>query len=148
MKKKKIKNRKAENRKRRFLYVSIAISVFLLCGSIAFVSLRFFASHPFVSPLPIMSVSGGAKKSSQKNVVIQEISDQLHHAAISYKSIQMLDSATCRITLSDDSQVILSTAKDISAQIASLQLITTRLTMEGKRFSRLDLRYNQPVIVF
>ena len=77
---------------------------------------------------------------------MQEIKKALNQVDIPYADIHVIDSNTWQITLNGNEQVIISTNKDISQQIASLQLITTRLTMEGKRFSRLDLRYDQPVL--
>jgi hypothetical protein len=52
------------------------------------------------------------------------------------------------VILSEQEEVIFSSKKDIQSQIASLQLITKRLTIEGKRFKSLDFRYDKPLIVF
>ena len=51
------------------------------------------------------------------------------------------------LTLQNGGKVTFSSQKDIMMQIASLQYILSHLTMEGREFSSLDLRFDQPVIV-
>jgi len=50
------------------------------------------------------------------------------------------------VQLKDKSQIIFSEQKNIDSQISSLQFILTRLTMEGKGFNQLDLRFDKPVV--
>ena len=50
------------------------------------------------------------------------------------------------VQLKGGKNVIFSTQKGITEQISSLQFILTRLTMEGKLFRQLDLRFDKPVI--
>ena len=52
------------------------------------------------------------------------------------------------ITLGKNQEAIISTDGNIAKQLASLQLITRQLTMEGKRFVRIDLRFDKPVVSF
>lgn len=52
------------------------------------------------------------------------------------------------IRLPDQSEVIFSLEKDMEKQVASLQLILSRSKIEGKPFSKLDLRFDKPVAVF
>lgn len=145
MKKKAIKNRKVEFRNKRLLFGAIFLSIVFVTGSIIFVLLRFIVLQKYVSPIPLTIRQDVVKKNSLSDTFISEVKEKLTQASISYNQIKLTNSFTCIITLSDGSEVILGTNKDIAQQIASLQLITSRLTMEGKRFSRIDLRYNQPV---
>ena len=45
-------------------------------------------------------------------------------------------------------QVIVSLQKDLTLQIASLQLTIAHLTIEGKQFKQLDFRFDKPVLTF
>jgi hypothetical protein len=65
---------------------------------------------------------------------------------IEYASIKTSGSDLI-VQLKNGTNVTFSSKKDIILQISSLQYILTRLTMEGKLFSRLDLRFEKPVIV-
>lgn len=51
------------------------------------------------------------------------------------------------ITLKAGEAVTVSKNKNIDQQLSSLQLIQSRLKIEGKDFKSLDLRFAQPVIV-
>lgn len=50
--------------------------------------------------------------------------------------------------LKDGGEVIFSTQEDFTPQIESLQIILTSLTIEGKRFKKIDLRYIRPIVVY
>ena len=93
----------------------------------------------YVSPLA--SVKGLTTDANQSH--IEKLLKEKH---IRYQSIEP-DDETYMLMLQDDQQVVFSAKKDITVQISSLQFILSRLTMEGKEFSRLDLRFEKPVIV-
>ncbi len=86
----------------------------------------------------------------------QQISNQRHDQLqgelekynIPFTRVDISSDSSYLVTLNDGSQVIISTDKNIENQISSLQLILSRLTIEGKRFKSLDFRYDKPVIVF
>lgn len=96
----------------------------------------------FVSPLApnykINSVSSGDKSS-------QLLSKKLKEKNIEFEKIETKDNLQ-RVLLSNKSEVIMSRDKDIDSQLASLQFILARLTMEGKGFKSLDLRFDKPVV--
>lgn len=52
------------------------------------------------------------------------------------------------VRLEGDELTIFSTFKELKIQINSLQLILTRAKIEGKKISRLDLRFDKPVVVY
>ena len=56
--------------------------------------------------------------------------------------------ASLIVELENEGVVILSSKKDIRSQISSLQLILSRLTIEGKKLKILDFRYDNPVVSF
>lgn len=51
------------------------------------------------------------------------------------------------VTVSGNGQVFFSRVKDIGSQVDSLQIILTRLTIEGKEFKKIDFQYEKPIIV-
>lgn len=50
--------------------------------------------------------------------------------------------------LQDGTSVIFSTDQDIVKQVSSLQIILSRLTIEGKKATKIDFRYETPIIVY
>jgi hypothetical protein len=98
-----------------------------------------------VSPLPTL-LSKLHLSSSVEDEQIRDIEKQLAQRSIAYTGITA-GSEDATILVQDQGDVIISTEKDVSKQISSLQLILTRLTMEGKHFAKLDLRFDKPVIV-
>lgn len=66
---------------------------------------------------------------------------------ITYKSIKKTDFGY-EIILANNSLVLLSNQKDLKSQIASLQLIQSHFTIEGKTIKNIDFRFNEPVVSF
>jgi hypothetical protein len=135
-------------KRRRFIrrvvfYSSILFALAIVCIGFAFYSLWSKFEKPlFVSPLPSTQVA----QADQGEEVVQQIEANLQKKQINYTSVSRQDDAYI-ITLQDNSKVTFSSQKDIMSQIASLQYILSHLTMEGRQFSSLDLRFDQPVIV-
>lgn len=48
----------------------------------------------------------------------------------------------------DGSLVLLDSSKNLAEQLSSLQLITNRFRIEGRKFEYLDLRFQKPVVKF
>ncbi len=120
---------------------AIALLLLFVLGSLLFFLHPFIRTTLYISPLPFTL-------SSQEDTKTEElIRKELQKHAISYASI-VIDNSIAKIGLDEESDVYLSVDKDIKKQIASLQFILSRLTMEGRRFKRLDLRFENPVIVF
>ncbi len=97
----------------------------------------------YISPLPSNNNSVLASQSDKNLTVLDR---QLRDKRIEFSKIEEVGTSYI-IYLKNGSQIILSTHKDIKSQIASLQFLLPRLTMEGKLFSRLDLRFDKPVII-
>jgi hypothetical protein len=104
----------------------------------------------FVSPLPFIKQLQAfvSNNSTDKEQVKNRISRALQKKNIPYNSIDIIDSSLYSISLKEEGVVYISAEKDIPMQIASLQVILNRLTMEGKQFRKLDLRFSKPVITF
>ena len=119
----------------------IAIFIFLLGFFLSFLSLflSFFKNALFKEPLqtPI---------SKYKNSVVQDLEINLKKKNIQYQKISPGSDRSSSVYLKGGGLVIFSFKKDISSQISSLQLILSRLTIEGKRLKKLDFRFDKPVI--
>lgn len=88
-------------------------------------------------PLYLDPISGSSSNS--------KIADALYKRNIDYRNINE-GSNYFVLELSRGEVVIISKNKDIAQQLSSLQLIQSRLKIEGKEFKSLDLRYAQPVV--
>ncbi|CAN5125565.1 hypothetical protein BH09PAT1_BH09PAT1_2640 [soil metagenome] len=98
----------------------------------------------FISPLPFLRSLGLANDQDGDKKTIETF---LKQNTISYKNVTVSGKSTYIIITDGGGTAYLTNTKDISVQLSSLQRILSRLTMEGKKFSRLDLRYDKPVIV-
>ena len=88
-----------------------------------------------------------AKSSSVENDDIEmKFKEYLSSSNVLFSDVKQENGSTYKIILADKTEVLVTSTKDISTQIASLQFIYNRLTMEGRLIRRLDLRYEKPVI--
>ena len=94
-----------------------------------------------VSPMPVNAST--TTDDIEKKFIIE-----LRKLNIIFTDVRQGDGSTYIIKLADKTEVFVTAAKDIPSQIASLQFIYNRLTMEGRLIRRLDLRYEKPVITF
>lgn len=145
---------KPANRKRtrvllKFKYKIIFFVVYLLVLAIGisfFLYSSLNSSKKLVSPLPLQKAVQ-TQFTKKTGLTSQQIEAILKSKNISYVSVNV-NSDTIHITVDEKSDVLFSSTKNIVEQVTSLQLIVSRLTIEGKRFKRLDFRYNKPVVVF
>lgn len=100
---------------------------------------------PLVIPVSLSQSVKGVKSIFISNDS-GEVERLLREKNISYMFVTSSKDVPYIITLPDNAEVYLA-KENIPTQLASLQHINSRLTMEGKRFSRLDLRFDRPVIV-
>lgn len=130
------KKQKKENFRRLFGIGLILIG--LIITTLLLFYLVFLQKTPeFLNPLSKDQTSIGTK--------IQKI---LKEKKITYKSISTSKDLTYKVVLDGDSEVIIDPKKSVEAQLSSLQLILQHLKIEGKRFKRLDFRYQKPIISF
>src|SRR4051812_29749422 len=135
--------KKIRHRKQLFAKIALFTALFLVVVCVAYlISLKLFSKSGYVSPLSkIMPVDTSYKQDKD----IEAIKSGLAAQKIEISSVKQSGSSYV-IILKDKSQVIFSSQKDINSQISSLQFILSRLTMEGKLFTQLDLRFDKPVI--
>lgn len=82
-----------------------------------------------------------------KQANFTNIEEILKEKQILFSSVTLLNS-TYTVNIPNSGQVMLSSQKNINKQISSLQRILHALTIEGKPFKSIDLRFNEPTIVF
>lgn len=129
--------------KKRILLLSLLSGVIgMVCIGIGYVVL--IHEPAFISPLPFLRSLGLA--SDQDNGQ-KTIATFLKDHSIDYKDITQSGTSTYIVKTNDGGSVYMTKNKNVPEQLSSLQRIVSRLTMEGKKFSRLDLRYDKPVIV-
>lgn len=136
--------RKLRDRKQKLTKVYIVLGLILFGGVIAYViSLKLFLPRSIISPLSSNVTEASFYQEEEKTEFIRA---ELKKKEIEIKSIRQ-EGDSYIIKLENEAEVVLSAKKDLNGQISSLQFILQRLTMEGRLFSRLDLRYDKPVIL-
>jgi hypothetical protein len=140
----KIPNRKAQAFRKKLLILTGIIAGASLLVIVGFTSIQYFRPL-YVSPVPfpfsqVVSVTHTPDT--------KEIEKLLTHNEVAYTNIIQGTDDTYKVIIKGNSEVILTGKKDLSSQVSSLQVILTRLTMEGKQIKSLDMRFNKPVVVF
>lgn len=122
-----------------FFSLTIALGAFLLFFSVWII----LKNHAHL--LSAVPTTVSTKKSQR---VLSEIETLCQNEKVPCANIVVHTDTTATFTVDGNGEVILSLEKDIATQIASLQLTIANLTIEGKRFSRLDFRFDKPVISY
>lgn len=134
--------RQQKNRRQFLIRFYIILTVVLLgVASSYFTALKLFGKSGYVSPLAKIAQ---ALDNSDKDINL--IKDSLNSQKVEMGSVKK-ENQSYVITLKNNEIIILSTTKDLKQQLSSLQFILSRLTMEGRRFSRLDLTFDKPIIL-
>ncbi len=129
--------RNSRNKKTKSIFGFLLI---IVAGLLIYVN---FSKKPlFIIPLPINYQINSESDNDQQLLALKKLLKEknIEHTGITVSGRIFV------LNLKDKSKVILSTDKDLPTQIASLQFILARLTMESRRFSELDLRFDKPVI--
>lgn len=129
----------------KILIVFAIISCIIIVIEIIYLA-KALQKPKFISPIAdtYKNVLAAITNNSPKNQLIE----LLHKDSISYTSISSYGDGSMLIKLENGEEVLLSSKKSLETQVSSLQLILSRLTIEGKRIAKLDLRFDNPVIVF
>lgn len=136
MKKRRINIKRKENRLRKKLLIFLFFILFFLT-SIFSILFGFSVNKKFfISPI--------TKQQSEKKAILEK---ELKKQNIDYLKIEILQDYFA-VQIKDNGAVYIGQNKDIKKQVSSLQVIINRLTIEGKRFKKLDFRYAKPLISF
>jgi cell division septal protein FtsQ len=141
--KKSIRRNRSRIRKLTVLLIPLSLVVSAICIGLIFILVQITHKPIFISPIALPF----SASVSEEDKYISEVEKALQDKKIFYSSVSKFSGAFYKIKLTDSGEVIISSQKDITKEISSLQYILSRLTMEGKQFSRLDLRFDKPVIV-
>jgi hypothetical protein len=124
--------------KRRFKSKLLTcIFLLIIFGTIVFFLNLFFISRKqlFISPV------------SKSNNDLSFVKKILKDNDVQFTEV-ILSDYSYLVSIQNNGQVRLSQDKDVIKQVASLQKILGELTIEGKAFKSVDLRFAEPVIVF
>lgn len=104
---------------------------------------KLFVKNSYLSPLSKLQEKNLSQADTEN---IDLLTDGLKQQKIDVASVKQQD-VSYVVTLKDGATIIFSAQKNINSQISSLQVILSRLTMEGRLFRQLDLRFDKPVIL-
>lgn len=119
----------------------IAIVIFLLGIFLSFLSLFLSVYYNVL----FKDLSKDPISKTQMSALV-DLEALLKKKNIQYQKILSGNDLSLFITLKDGGLVIFSLKKDLSSQTSSLQLILSRLTIEGNRLKKLDFRFDKPII--
>lgn len=127
-----------KRRKTKSGLIIIFVSLLLVSASI---TLYYWLGRPtFISPLP----KGELRDSSSA----ESIETLLGKSNISFSEVKNSTDSSVLVKLTNGGTVLFSSKKSFKEQVSSLQPILSRLTIEGKRFKNLDLRFDKPSVVY
>ncbi len=110
----------------------------LIATFFSFLYIHFYIStYGFISPL-----------SQTKETLLARVEEELEKQNISFGKVTSNSDGSLSVKLKDESEIIFSSKKNVSSQITSLQLMLSRLTIEGKKLKSLDFRFDNPVVSF
>jgi hypothetical protein len=108
---------------------------------VPFILVKINLHNHLVSPLAIF------KKQNNTPSDFQDLHNLLNASHFDESNINSTDGGILT-TLKNGQQIIFSDKNDLGSQVASLQLILSRLTIEGKSIHRVDFRFNNPVVSY
>jgi len=128
---------KGRHGKKKKLLTLVLLAIFLIALSILLFFPRLTKKALFISPI-----------TRNSNQDAKKIETLLINAQISFTSISLSANSSYIIKLQDSGEVVLSLKKNIEKQITSLQPILKQLTIDGKKFNRIDFRFDKPLVVY
>ncbi len=127
------------NSRKGFKIILITILFIGLIASLFFyLYINFYINtYGFITPL-----------SQNKESLLVKVEDELEKQNITFGKVLSNSDGSLSVKLKDESEIIFSSKKDVKSQITSLQLMLSRLTIEGKKLKSLDFRFDNPVVSF
>ncbi|MBP9719152.1 MAG: hypothetical protein KBD46_01680 [Candidatus Levybacteria bacterium] len=141
------KRRQKRFSRKRVLFFFFGLFCFVgvvACLAYTIPELSKYVTHQwYISPL----ASGFSfNQSGEHTMTEQLVKQKLKKAGFVVESIMSTDDSY-KVVLKTGEKVTISQKKPLDIQISSLQLISSRFTIEGKHFVSLDLRFDRPVLV-
>ena|ERR1035437_672257 len=128
---------KTEKIKARIKLVFIVLLVLVVVLILAEYLYFSFATVSVISPLAKVNISK-----------LNNLENTLTKNKITFSGADVNQDGSFTVKLVDGAEVILSSKKDLGSQLSSLQLILSRLTIEGKKLKILDFRFDNPLVTF
>jgi len=135
-KKRKLKKEKIRERLKILLILVLCLVIVTLVFEYLYFNLS-LGRITYVSPV--------AKNNTSEIAFLESL---LEKSNIQFTTVSASSGAYFVVELKDRGVVFLSSKKDIKSQISSLQLILSRLTIEGKKLKTLDFRYDNAIVSF
>ena len=130
--------KKEKIKKKRNILLLFFVTVFVIFVFTELIYLNFSLGRAvYISPI--------AKDKTSQIALLENVLDT---KGINFLSVNLENDGSFNVKLKDSGEVILSSKKDLKSQLSSLQLILSRLTIEGKKLKVLDFRYDRPVVSF
>jgi len=136
LQKRRLKKERSKYRIKTLLILLICLSLLIVITEYLYLNFS-FGRTTFISPI------GKVSKSQ-----VASLENALDKKNISFASANVNSDGSFTVELRDGGELILSSKKDLENQLSSLQLILSRLTIEGKKLKKLDFRYDNPVVSF
>ncbi len=129
-----LKKEKLKGKIRLVFFILVILLIFVI--GIEFLYFN-FVKVSVISPLAKSKVSR-----------LVNLENELSKNQISFSAANANQDGSYTVKLLAGGEVILSSKKDIGSQLSSLQLMLSRLTIEGKKLKTLDFRFGNPVVSF
>lgn len=114
------------------LFIGLIVTFF------SYLYINFYINtYGFISPMSI-----------DKDSLLVKVEEGLEKQNISFGKVTTNSDGSLSVKLRDESEIIFSSKKSVASQITSLQLMLSRLTIEGKKLKSLDFRFDNPVVSF
>lgn len=97
----------------------------------------YIGTYGFITPL-----------SQNKESLLVSVEEELEKQNITFGKVSANSDGSLSVKLKDESEIIFSSKRSVKSQITSLQLMLSRLTIEGKKLKSLDFRFDNPVVSF
>jgi hypothetical protein len=143
--KKTVRTSKNEARKLMSLLFPLSLVCAVISGVFLFSLITTLQKPAYLSPLSNLGIEAIRPIDDSNRQILEKL---LKEKKIAHTKITPGPDSSYIIHLSGGEEATVSFDKDIKSQISSLQFILSRLTMEGRQFSRLDLRFDKPIIIF
>ncbi len=95
-----------------------------------------------------IKVQAGQKITDQQILFAVKIATGLTKSDFTAASIRLLDSRDIAVYSPQDAIAVFSSDKDANLQIDSLQQVLAKAKIDATKISKIDLRFDKPVIVF
>ncbi len=143
-----MRQHQAKIRRRVNTYLKKAFFYLCLTSILFFVFVEISHSFPHKQNIVLSPLGVTHKNVASTNSLKSQIEELLNKNDLQYESVNIQNDSSVLVIMQNNSQVVLSSQKNLSEEIASLQVTIAHLTIEGKSFSRLDFRFDRPIISF